>query len=46
MLHERRELIGNTAFRNGICGYTLANFRKAVSTADPRNALEQASGTT
>lgn len=45
VLHELRELIGDTAFWSGIRGYTLANFGKAVSTADLRNAMEQASGT-
>jgi aminopeptidase N len=43
VLHELRELIGDTNFWGGIRRYTSANFGQAVSTADLRAAMEQAS---
>ncbi len=43
VLHELRELLGDTAFWSGIRRYTTTNFGKSVATEDFRAAMEQAS---
>jgi aminopeptidase N len=44
VLHELRELVGDTAFWAGIRRYTTEHFGKSVTTADVQAAMEQASG--
>jgi aminopeptidase N len=44
VLHELRELVGDTAFWAGIRRYTTEHFGKSVTTADFQSAMEQASG--
>ena len=44
VLHELRELLGDTAFWSGIRRYTKANFGKSVETEDFRAAMEEVSG--
>ncbi len=43
VLHELRELVGDTAFWTGIRRYTTEHFGKSVTTADFQTAMEQAS---
>jgi aminopeptidase N len=44
VLHELRELVGDTAFWAGIRRYTTEHFGKSVTTADFQTAMQQASG--
>jgi aminopeptidase N len=43
VLHELRELVGDTAFWAGIRRYTTEHFGKSVTTGDFQTAMEQAS---
>jgi len=45
VLHELRELLGDTTFWAGIRRYTTEHFGRSVTTEDFRAAMEQASGT-